>query len=452
MMIGKFWRCNSCGAIIKTKIGVGYQKETNYKFECERCHQEITLRFIIKEYTDKLGRTNYKDIWIPDGISKSKSNKFDFCFTSHPDFPTRTSDVYSFPFIDALNNRDETDILQRQLRQVFWHELSMKKAKNLKMIYRNYSLGDFENFKKGIIAFQKGSTEFDSKILSALLPGELPLNNNMDKLSALSRVLDACFFPIVVSKNHFELYHYFESYIADLNQTEYQNYNEFVDFLVNNNYLTDIQNKCFEYIFNFLDLSEDFSPVIFEWDPENPDATFPSDANINNNISFDKIKSFSVDGFELLSKSLVIIIGLINIKHRHNYDSINYDPRERNKKPFKGGLIEFNAIANAPKFKLLSEENKFDKWINPVIDSKLRNDIGHFGYTIDSNKGYITYYTNKEKTKSNTITYGEYLFRCIRLLVRVYQVNILVKMIMYQHLIKNTMDEDATQVSADIKI
>ena len=354
----------------------------------------------------------------------------DFIITIHPDFPNRRSSDHSFPFLDATRGRME-EIQARSERLQWWHNISVKKSKDLKMIYKNYRLGEWKNVKIGLKAFQKGSTPNESKFLKSILPEGLPLKKESDKLQTLYRALDICLFPIFFSDNHVDLVKFLQSYLNGLKKSDGKKYIEFLEYLDDSGYLKELQDKAFNLTFNFFELKDDLSPIIFEWDPEHPNAEFPSDSKITSNIDFDKIKSFYVDGFETLSYSLFMVLGLINLKNRNSYDTFAYDPNPRNKTrtPILFSLNKFTTIPNAPKFNLLSEDAEFEKWIKTAIDSKLRNGIGHYGIKFDTTSGDITYYLDLNKSKSVTISYGEYLFRCMKQLVRVYQVNTLVEML-----------------------
>jgi hypothetical protein len=421
-IIRRSWQCNNCGTISVVRIGIGINKnEYNFSYECKKCNNEIKAHLICNQE---------KDRWLVYDINGAADiNKVimdipeDYIFTYDPDFTNRRTGNFNFPFIDAASKLDANEFHTRVKRRQVWYDLSIKRSNNLKTIYKNYNLNN-EFFEKGIREFIY----------------DIPLENEMDKVRALYQVLELFMSPIVSSKKHIEFVEFINSYLMEIRSNDEQKLKDFLNFLESGKYLKTIQDKSFKCTFDFIDLNDVLSQVIFEWDPENPKIIFPSDSVVVGNVQFDRIKSFYVDGYELISKSLNIIIGLINIKYRHNYDSFAKHPRINITKPFATDMKDFIIKNNAPKFDLLSEEGKLTECIIPPINPKLRNAIGHNNIELNPKTGLITYYEDDNRLKSHTITYGEFLFMCIGLMVRVHEINLLIRGL-YYHLIFGKMKQ-----------
>lgn len=421
MMITKYWSCNRCGSIIKTRIGVGMEKEFEFTFDCPKCNQEINGLFLIED-----NGVEPKDIWKMDGVTLSKEEKFEFSFTYHPDFPSQVTNDISFPFIDATA-RVGDNFEWMALRQTWWHTISYKKIEDLKMIYKNYRSKNNTYFEKGINEFSQGVSPQERKIiLESLLPSNIPLKTEKDKLNALYRALDVVLYPIVFSNNFIRWYELINAHLYDLYKYDPQLFDKYVEYVYSNHFLNTLQEKSFDYFIRFLNMRKDFSAVIFDWNPENPEALFTQTSTITGNMRFDDVKSLYVDGFELISDGLLIIFGFINLKYRKDFNSFAKHPTINSNKPYAKDLKHFDRQNNSPKFDLLEEDPNFSQWINPLIDPALRNAIGHNDIQFNKKTGIITY---KEKDVIHTISYGEFLFKCLKQVLLIHRINLIVKLL-----------------------
>ena len=92
-------------------------------------------------------------------------------------------------------------------------------------------------------------------------------------------------------------------------------------------------------------------------------------------------------------------------------------------------MEDFHRLSNAPKVDLLDEEPLFRDWLKKAIDPQLRNAIGHNTVKYNSKTGDISYPLDKAGAKIKTITYGEFLNLVLRAIVRVHQLNHLIKIL-----------------------
>lgn len=426
MMLRKLWKCNKCGSIVMTRIGLGLEKEFEFIFDCPKCNHEIRGVLLVEDGEDIPLKP--KDTWKMDGVTETEVKDYVKCFTFHPDFPSQVSNDVCFPFIHAGSRAGDKFELMA-LRQTWWHAISYKKIGELKMIYKNYKLKNDTYFKQGIMEFSQISTPQEAKsVLHKILPTDIPLNYTNEKLSALYRALDVVIFPIVICDDYFKWYNFYNSYIYNISKDQSVEFDQFIKYTYNTGYLGDIQEKSFNYIFRFLNARKDFSSVIFDWDPEKPDADFPINCAVSGNIRYEEVKSLYVDGFELISDGLSLILSIINIKNRNDYNSFNSHPTRNIGKPFAKNFKDFNKQPNSPKYDLLNEDVDFSKWIVPLIDSNLRNSIGHNDVQFDYLTGNLTY---KKDNAMKTITYGDFLFCCLRQVVIIHRINNLAKMLYY---------------------
>ncbi|MDE7405255.1 MAG: hypothetical protein K2M89_00065 [Clostridiales bacterium] len=151
-------------------------------------------------------------------------------------------------------------------------------------------------------------------------------------------------------------------------------------------YVKDAERKLLHLIKLFLDMYPKFLPIFNSLKLDNVD-----DCGIST-LSFEDIKSFYQDSYELILAVLPEIIGLNNISRRRCLNN------------FVCGTHDFNAKINSYSSKymlyqeLLDRNDIFSWIITDRIQNHLRNSIGHFNYEEDPVEQTITF-TDKHKDK-----------------------------------------------------
>jgi hypothetical protein len=127
--------------------------------------------------------------------------------------------------------------------------------------------------------------------------------------------------------------------------------------------------------------------------------------------SFDDLKQFFVDGFELATDLLVIIIGRNNVFHRSDWNAMT--DKRRDVKT----LAEFESKTKGERVQFLERGEVFDWILEPALDSKIRNAIAHNAYRYDNATQAITYYPHGNEVESNrhTLHMAEFAEKCLRL-------------------------------------
>lgn len=109
--------------------------------------------------------------------------------------------------------------------------------------------------------------------------------------------------------------------------------------------------------------------------------------------SFEDMKSFYSDSYEVILDMITIVIGLNNIYLRGNYDSFS---NRTNVKNFEMYMKQ----TKSERIKSLIEEETFSKCIK--MDRHVRNAIAHYDYEFDASSQKIFFY-DKYKGNENTV-------------------------------------------------
>ncbi len=128
--------------------------------------------------------------------------------------------------------------------------------------------------------------------------------------------------------------------------------------------------------------------------------------------SFDSIKQFYLDVYEALGNLLIIPIALNNIKYRNDYNnlnSINGSPRS---------LEDYIGFSKAIRYKYCLNTEIYTDKLNIIVNSKLRNAIGHNDFEYDAASQKITY---KPNPRDRSIKAEEYLLEFENEAIRLFQ-------------------------------
>jgi hypothetical protein len=412
MVIRYYLKCEHCQKTTLLRIAVGYREKEPFYFECENCSQAISGNLLLDQKNAKI-----KGLEV-EGAAQIYSEDADYILTYDPNLPNLGGEtlegITPTPFLQMAERHDMREVIQRL---AFLNVIEREVVPDLGRIIRNYKSGNWQQFEIGI---------------SKHIPNDLPVTLPLDRNRALYLLLEYCLSPIATSKLHSELIDFFTNYTVRLAQTHSESFKAFLSEADRIGYLKNTQYSALDLYPRFFRLLDEFRPVLSEWDPEHPDQDFPTDLKVTGKSRYHDLKSLYVDGYEVISRALTLITGLINLMYRNNFNA--YPPHPKLKKNFlPSSMADFHEKSHAPKLEMLAEEPAFHSWLEKSLDAKLRNAIGHNTIAYNTGTGYVTYPINRKGTSIASITYGEFLTRILRILLRTHQVNHLVK-ILYVYL------------------
>ncbi len=104
--------------------------------------------------------------------------------------------------------------------------------------------------------------------------------------------------------------------------------------------------------------------------------------------NFDSVKQFYLDVYEALGNLLIIPVALNNIKYRNSFDTLNRIDNRNNT------LTDFIGLTKANRYKYCVDTEIYIEKLNIIVNSKLRNAIGHNDVEYDTASQKITYIPN----------------------------------------------------------
>ncbi|HEV7588081.1 MAG TPA: hypothetical protein VGO40_08095 [Longimicrobium sp.] len=396
------------------RIGVGYEENQSFEFDCSECLQSIKGHLPLDQTNYRVGTLHVTGATVV-GTNELPADfrEYPHVITINPDFPTPAEDAFS-PFIAAFQRHGFQGLRERTRRAGLAAQASREQG-DLKRVIHNYQ-------QERWVPFGASVREF--------LP-DAKLERQIDRNRALYQILESYLAPFASSKDHVRLIEFFTDHVNGLAQADAGRLQVMIEKLLGLGVLQDVQRSALDATVRLFEVFDEFRPVLTDWDPENPDASFPAELVVTGKARFHEVKSLYVDAYETCARGLTIVASLINLSRRGDPDSFLPHPTFGKKKaiPFASSIADFHQKAHGAKLPMMAEEQIFFDWLNGALDSQLRNAIGHNTVKYRRDADQIQYATDRQATKWKTITYGEFLFRILRVVLRAHQMNHLVKIL-----------------------
>ena len=273
------------------------------------------------------------------------------------------------PFIRIMNRMDSNDAYEEFGKSV----AAVMKTKQQWGFYKRILdlSGDLNN--KYLL--QEIRKMFDEKVM--------PCRNELEILRAVHMVeIQGFIGPLrsVFLKNLT-----FSSDILKLNMDQTR---QLISFLNSNpGYdLKDMQNLIYKMLDEFLDVFQALIPVLAVQYYKDNSVDYESEGTTTSN--FDTVKQYYLDVYEALGNLLIVPVALNNIKYRGDYNKMNPIEARNNT------LSDFIGLTKANRYKYCIDTEIYTDKLRAIINSKLRNAIGHNDVEYDTASQKITYIPN----------------------------------------------------------
>lgn len=176
------------------------------------------------------------------------------------------------------------------------------------------------------------------------------------------------------------------------------------DQLYDFNYTKQLERKTLQLIKTFLDIYPKFLPVFNTLKIKEYETLGIS------TLSFEDIKTFYQDSYELILYSLPRVVALNNIYGRKDINNF-----VNNTEDFKNKINSYKSKVNIYR-DLVSNHDKFSWLINSAIENHVRNSIGHFNYEENLEEQTVLFIDDHQgKIKMETKTLMEIARDCVHM-------------------------------------
>ena len=387
-------KCNGCGVITILRIAVSHRDRDPFHFECEECHREISGIFVTDQQAAAV-----KGIEDLRGAALSETEdgaKYFHLYSS--DFATETSQesvTGLSPFLTA-HMMLGPQFVERMGRIAQFYGLVENDGAELKGIARQFSEGNRKQFRLSV-----------SRYL------DWPLDEPIDQQRALFQLFELMLGPLFHSESHVSLVSKMYSELKHLFKDKKPAFIAFVDDALVRGYLKSSRQELLDQLLRFLEEADDFRSVLPFWDAADQNAAFPPELAVRAPRSFNQLKSFYVDLYEAVARSLTLVTAIGNLVHRGDHNAYQPHPTLRDKFAPRS-MADFHTKNSAPKLAYLADLSWLSEWVQPSMDAKLRNAIGHNSSRYNPKTGNIDYQLDGAGTV-RSISYGDFLFAILRL-------------------------------------
>lgn len=395
-------KCEVCENIVRVKVQGGYEKRNPFNYSCPECGININGILIWNENPEKG--------FIKEFICNNASESHEFGNESHV---LQLATEFYTDKIKKYDENDPTSFLSPFMMDSISFDLKKKKEELIEYITDNFN--DNYNTSTRIWQLFKNDNKkyLNRQLLQHKFVEPVPLGQVL-KIDYSSKILDVIYRPYSVllalneyDKKRKELRKMLNR-IKKRNPFELTQLRDDLIHLVNHSdenlmHLLDNFSRYYKYIWPII-LSETFKT-------NNIDEIKESKGILT--TSFEDLKNYYVEAFEILCSTLPLLLGIQNIEIRNDRNKFN----SKNEKEFNAidSIVKYDkkVMNKGNKVKFFENENIFSNCINikSILNNELRNSIGHHSYTVEADKQLITFEDRNKSTRLYLIEFSELLLK-----------------------------------------
>ena len=388
MVHNHFIKCQVCGTVTRIRLQVGYLNEHPINVACGRCGTTMNGKVLIGQETPELK-------YSFENADESQNGDADYVVECSGEFPTLK------PRIDNSNDKY---ILSPFMRFAFQEGYTEFKNVISKL---NYFSSHWPQYKRIIDLFERGNRDYLLNEIWKVLPKDQFQCRNEFEISRAVHMIEVIYF-IGALRN---------DVISDLSlsgsvlELSPEQVVALVDFLnAHEGYtLKELQSAIYKTYDEFISVYPSLIPAIFLQFCEKGDIDFDTEGTTTS--SFDMIKQFSLNAYETLGNLLVVPIALNNIKYRNDFNQCFVVD---NQHKTLDDYIGFRKKAR--RYQYCNNSELYTRELRVILNSNLRNAIGHNDVEYDTVSQKITYTPNpSDRTKQETAYLLEFEYESVRL-------------------------------------
>lgn len=372
-----FIKCQVCGTITRIRLQVGYLNEHPINVACGRCRTTMNGKVFIGQESIGLKYTfeNADDV---------QGENADYVAECSGEFPTLKLRI------DDPNSRMILSPFMRFSQQEGYEEFTQVISK-LNGFHNRWS-----QYKRIIDLFKNEDRKYLLNEIWKILPKEQFQCRNEFEVSRAVHMIEVIYFIGALRKD----------IISDLSLSNSvlnlpaDQVDSLIDFLNSHTgySLKELQAAIYKIYDEFISVYSYLIPAIFLQYCDEDVIDFEIEGTMTS--SFDTIKQFSLDAYETLGNLLVVPVALNNIKYRNNY---NQCAIVDNQHKTLDDYIGFRS--KSKRYRYCNDTELYTKELQVILNSELRNAIGHNDVMYDAVSQEIIYTPNPSDRTKQEKTY-----------------------------------------------
>lgn len=377
MVHNHFIKCQVCGSITRIRLQVGYLDEHPINVFCGHCGTTMNGTVMIGQ-----GELQLK--YSFENADEVQGDNADYVVECSGEFPTLK------PYIDASKDKVVLSPFMRFAFQEGYTEF-----KNAISKLNNFS-SCWPQYKRIIDLFERGNRSYlPNEIWKVLPKNQFPCRNEFE-ISRAVHMIEVIYIIGVLRKD----------IISDLSLSGsiLKLPLEQIDLLINflnsraGYSLKELQAAIYKIYDEFISVYSYLIPAIFLEYCDQKAIDFEAEGTTAS--SFNTVKQFSLNAYETLGNLLVVPVALNNIKYRNNYNQCSVVESQHNT---LNDYIGFRKKAR--RYQYCTNTELYTKELRVIINSDLRNAIGHNDIEYDAVLQKIIYTPNPSNRTKQEKTY-----------------------------------------------
>lgn len=377
MNINYYVKCNVCGSVTRMRLQVGWLKEHPVHIYCGKCGILLEGKVVQDQENIKVG------IAFKNAVQTDEDS--DFFIEASGEFPSCkmmedegmvSSNTTLSPFIRYSQMPNQHLFNKYSSYMIQYHYEEWANIRNVFQLWANsesnhYLVSELRKNKINVKQTYEDINEGIHQLFGKVADGLINLTGYQEICGLLNT-------------------------ISNLDREELE---RFYLFLKEKNVIPNYRRRIYEMLDQFIAKFPNLIPAY---------RIFFSEQNYSyekegiTTTSFELVKGFYIDCYELLGDMIPIIIGLNNIYYRNNYEEMVPINVAKNKGL---SLEDLFYKPNPTKVKYFTSNEVFSNALKIDFNYEMRNSIGHYDYCIDGMKQEIHYH----KSTDHSIDHEEYL-------------------------------------------
>lgn len=380
MIHNYYIKCQVCNKITRIRLQVGWLPEHPIVVTCGECGTSLSGRVRIGQDEPSLSYSfsNADSVFEEDA---------DYMVECSGEFPTikhclafHSQEILISPFIRAMSNMDSSDVYEEFCKSVGI------------ILQTKYG---WDQYKRILDLSLSGNKKYLIQEIQRLFgQDKMPCRNELEIIRGVHMIEVHCFISSLRKDILNDLT--FSSGILKINPRETKKLVDYLESTIGYS-LVDFQRMGYKLLDDFIAVFPTLVPA-YSLQYFN-DNVIDYELEGSSTSNFDTVKQFYLDVYETLGNLLVLPVALNNIKYRNDFYKMPIiDGKEIT-------LDDFIGLTKANRYKYCLNNELYTKELKIIVNSKLRNAIGHNDVQYDTSSQIISYIPNPKKRDVTKKTY-----------------------------------------------
>jgi hypothetical protein len=365
-------KCDVCGAVTLMRLQAGWLDEHPLRVPCGKCGILISGTVYFDQVKGGLRYEIHNASEInetePEFYLEASGELLAEKLKRHPGGPFIWSPPPFFQALWAMGNENYAEFKGRALRFLASTKFEWPKVRRINELWLNQQY-----------AYLPG------EVAQYLPTSKFPMNNEAEYLRGVHQLNLLFLWPILDDARFGKQTNFIFRTLPVLADKPAGRYVDLLKHFAEEGLLRKYGDQLLGRLAHFVDRFKYLMPAFALRFYQKKPKGLKKDKGITT-ASFEDVKGFYSDTFEVLAEMLPLLVAYNNLRYRGDYQVMRHVRRDVTT------LDDFIAKSKGDRLQFLDGSEAFDRLVFPHLDNKLRNAVAHASYTQDLAQQRITYY------------------------------------------------------------